>query len=174
MCVCEVCCLWYCSFFSRPTCVYVVGYFLRASSVSKLAGSLLTMSVATSSRISSLDLPPPDVVRACVCLMCVCLCVWWLKARDCQLNNHRFKSHELTGESFFPNLAFYPGPSKKLNQVPGLGWRSRRPQGIPNILRYWWDFGCPHHSWRGIVSALAGAWPSFRSLSIGWLSIPCS
>ena len=50
----------------RLTCVYVVGYFLRASSVSKLLGSLLTMSVATSSRISSFDLPPPDVVRACM------------------------------------------------------------------------------------------------------------
>ena len=64
------------------------------------------------------------------------MCVWWVKARDCQLNNHRFKSHELTGESFFPNLAFYPGPSKKLNQVPGLGWRSRRPQ-IEVLVGLW-------------------------------------
>ena len=46
------------------TCVYVVGYFLRASSVSKIGGSLLKMSEATSSRISSFDLPPPEVVRA--------------------------------------------------------------------------------------------------------------
>ena len=42
--------------------------------MSKLLGSLLTMSVATSSRISSLDLPPPDVVRACE-QVCVCVCV---------------------------------------------------------------------------------------------------
>ena len=46
------------------TWLYVVGYFLRASSVSKFAGSLLRISAATSSSVSSLDLPPPLDVRA--------------------------------------------------------------------------------------------------------------
>ena len=48
------------------TWLYVVGYFLRASSVSKFGGSLLRISAATSSNVSSLDLPPPLDVRACI------------------------------------------------------------------------------------------------------------
>lgn len=47
------------------TWVYVVGYFLNASSVSNCFGSLVKMSPDTSWRISSLDLPPPEVVLAC-------------------------------------------------------------------------------------------------------------
>ena len=45
------------------TCVYVVGYFRRAASVSNSGGTLLRISEATASRISSSDLPPPDDVR---------------------------------------------------------------------------------------------------------------
>lgn len=41
-------------------CLYDVGYFLRAASVSKFGGSLLTISAATSPTTSSVDLPPPD------------------------------------------------------------------------------------------------------------------
>ena len=46
------------------TWLYAVGYFLRAASVSKLAGSLERMSAATSSSTSSLLLPPDEEERA--------------------------------------------------------------------------------------------------------------
>ena len=39
-------------------CLYDVGNLRRAESVSKLGGSLPTMSAATSSTMSSVDLPP--------------------------------------------------------------------------------------------------------------------
>ena len=51
--------------------------------------------------------------------VCVFVCLYgdymakWLKALDCELKNHIIKSHKLATESFFSNLASYPGPSKK-------------------------------------------------------------
>ena len=42
----------------------MVGYLRRPASVSKSLGSLARISAATSSKISSFDFPPPDVVRA--------------------------------------------------------------------------------------------------------------
>ena len=77
------------SFSVLLTWLYVVGYFRRASSVSKFGGSLLRISAATSSNVSSLDLPPPLDVRAyrqthiiiiiimtrtCACT-CTCTCM---------------------------------------------------------------------------------------------------
>lgn len=41
-------------------CLYDVGYFLSAASVSNALGNLLRISAATSSTTSSEDLPPPD------------------------------------------------------------------------------------------------------------------
>lgn len=45
-------------------CLYEVGYFLRAASVSKFGGILDRMSCATSSTTSSVDFPPPDEALA--------------------------------------------------------------------------------------------------------------
>ena len=60
----------------------MVGYFRRASSVSKFGGSLLRISAATSSSVSSLDLPPPLDVRAyrhthimIIIMTCTCTCM---------------------------------------------------------------------------------------------------
>ena len=45
-----------------------------------------------------------------------------LKALDCQLKDHRFKSHQLRLEkTFFLHLAPNPGPSKIVNWGPGVG-----------------------------------------------------
>ena len=46
-------------------CLYDVGYLRRAASVSKFGGSLPTMSAATSSTMSSVDLPPAAEALAC-------------------------------------------------------------------------------------------------------------
>lgn len=46
-------------------CLYDVGYFRSAASVSKLLGSLDKMSAATSSTTSSVDLPPFAEALAC-------------------------------------------------------------------------------------------------------------
>lgn len=46
-------------------CLYDVGYLRRAASVSKFGGSLPTISAATSSTMSSVDLPPPAEALAC-------------------------------------------------------------------------------------------------------------
>ena len=46
-------------------CLYDVGYFLSAVSVSNAGGSLLNTSAATSFTTSSDDLPPPDDALAC-------------------------------------------------------------------------------------------------------------
>ena len=45
-------------------CSYLVGYRRFAASVSKLFGSFFRMSSATSSTISSVDLPPPEAALA--------------------------------------------------------------------------------------------------------------
>ena len=47
------------------TWLYAVGYFRSATSVSKVDGSFVKISDATSSSISSLDLPVPEDERAC-------------------------------------------------------------------------------------------------------------
>lgn len=46
------------------TWVYVVGYFRKAASLSKFAGSFCKMSSATSVSTSSSDFPPDDEARA--------------------------------------------------------------------------------------------------------------
>ena len=63
------------------------------------------------------------------------MCGQVVKALDCQLKDHRFKSHQLPPEKkkkHLSPLGTQPGPSKTVNWGPGLGWGRTRPLAVPN------------------------------------------
>ena len=107
----------------------------------------------------------------CVCYVCDCVAKW-LKhltvntkiigssPTSChwrEKKKEKKKKKEAT--SLFLHLA-HPGPSK-IGNLALAGEGQDHCLLIPAPpLRCSWDFG-----WRGIVSAPASAWPSFRSLS---------
>ena len=88
-----------------------------------------------------------------------------VKALDCQLKDHRFKSHQLPQEKkikkqfYFLHLAPNSGPSKIVNWEPGLGWGRTRPLAVPNSTEVQVGLQVPTPLWKGIVSAPASAWP---------------
>ena len=62
-------------------------------------------------------------------------------------------------------MAPNPGPSKIVDWEPVLGWGRTRPLAIPNSAKV--QVGVRVHTaqWRGIVSALASAWPVFPEVT---------
>ena len=109
-------------------------------------------------------------VWPCVCGVCVCVCVctpvhvcvaMWLKHIDCQLKDHRFKSHPLGLEekkSIFLHLAPNPGPSTIVNWVAGSGWGRTRPLAVLNSTELQVELWVPTPQWKAcIVSAPASA-----------------